>query len=117
MALGTSPAIAGQMRDHFAFEPSEMGLAMVGEDLRDWFSSLRDDYGVDVHEFPSEPARDQRADRAFPGRHESGEDQFGRHLRCSADSGARVFAVRRARLSVVADLFEEAFEVARNLDN
>ncbi len=58
VALGTSPAIAGQMRDRFAFEAAEVSLAMVGEDLRDWFSSLRDDDRVNVHEFPSEPARD-----------------------------------------------------------
>jgi hypothetical protein len=53
--------------------------------------------------------RDDRSDRAFPGSHESSEDQFGRHLRYSA-------AMRAARVSVVADLFEEAFEIARNLD-
>ena len=35
VALGTSPAIGGQMRDRFAFEPAEVSLAMVGEDLRD----------------------------------------------------------------------------------
>ena len=83
---------------------------MIGEDLRDWFSRPRAHNRVNVYEFLSEPARDDRSDRAFPSSHESGEDQFGRHLRYSPAMRAR------ARGLIVADLFEEAFEVARNLD-
>ena len=83
---------------------------MIGEDLRDWFSRARADDRVNVHEFPSEPPRNDRSDRAFSSSHESGEDQFGRHLRYSPAMRAR------ARGLIVADLLEEAFEVARNLD-
>ena len=115
VAMGASPAIARQVRDRFAFEPAKVRLAMVCENLRDWFSSARDDDHVEVHEFPSKPARDQRTDRAFAGSHESGEDQFGRHIGCRANQGARVFAAGALAVSVVANLFEEAFEVALNL--
>src|SRR5208283_3175756 len=66
VAMGAAPAIAGQTRDRLALELAEVGLAVVGEYLRDLFSDPRDDDRVQVHEFPSEPPRDERADRAFP---------------------------------------------------
>ena len=83
---------------------------MIGEDLSDWFSRPRAHNRVNVHKLPPTPPRNNRPHRAFPSSHESGEDQFGRHLRYSPAMRAR------ARGLIVADLFEEAFEVARNLD-
>jgi hypothetical protein len=71
VAVGASSSVTGQVRDRFAFELAKVRLAMVGEDLRDWFSSARDNHGVDVHEFPSEAACNQWTGRAFPGGHES----------------------------------------------
>jgi hypothetical protein len=57
VAVRASPLIACELRHRLAFELSEVRLAIVGEDLRDWFSGARDDDRVDVDEFPSEPAR------------------------------------------------------------
>jgi hypothetical protein len=92
-----------------AFELSEVRLALVGEDLRDWFSSACDDDGVDVHEFPCETARDDRPDRAFPVAMNPVRISLG--VICVI---ARIQS--RACALVVADLFEEAFEVASNFD-
>jgi hypothetical protein len=80
MALWASAEIAGEKSYRFALEFSELRFTVVGKYLRDRFFCASDDHGVAVYEFPSEALGDDWSDRAFPGGHESGDDEFGRHL-------------------------------------
>src|SRR5260370_688368 len=89
VALRASTAIAAQVRNHLALEFSELGFAVIGENLGDRFFRACDDHRVAVDEAPSEAAGDERTDRAFPGGHEAGDDQFGRHYNVAARIAAR----------------------------
>jgi hypothetical protein len=79
---------------------------MIGEDLRDWFSRARADDRVNVHEFLSEPPRNDRPHRAFPSSHESSENQFGRHMYCRRIASSPLPVRERIKVRV---LIQRAF--------
>ncbi len=66
--------LGGEAGDGGVFDVAEGGLAVAGEDFGDGHAGFGLDDVVNVEEAPAEARGEERADGAFAGAHEAGED-------------------------------------------
>lgn len=78
--------------DSLMFTKAECWLAVTGKEFGDGDAGFRFNYVIHINEFPAETCGEQRADRAFAGAHEAGEDDAARRGRCGLDLRGHSFS-------------------------
>jgi hypothetical protein len=92
-AEGEDQRVAGsQTDDGFMFAEAECRLPVEGKKLSDGHAGFGFNYVIHINEFPAETCGKQRADRAFAGAHEAGEDDAAGRGRRGVDLRGHSFS-------------------------
>ena len=85
-AEGENERVAdGEAGDGGVFAVTERSFAVAGEEIGDGCAGFGLDHVIDIDELPAEARGEERADGAFAGAHEAGEDDAAQRL-CGAGS-------------------------------